>query len=209
MELKKSLNFKKFVTFILAFFLTLSLSYAKKADKVAVKNDTQTIVNPATPKLKKILLDLIKQNEYMDDVLDEMKDSDNNLSLAQISSLDLTFDIIDKNLKRISLLTKDELIKMQPTGLNLTYAKTIFSHADKLDKKIYHAQKLVRKSLSKNSILRDAPNSRKTKKAKGKNLLQIIKEQKAIHKLAKNIKHLKLTSKKLYATSKWLFIVAK
>ena len=149
MELKKSLNFKKFTAFILAFFLSLSLSYAKKADKVAVKNDAQTIEAPAAPKLKKILLDLIKQNEYMDDILDEMKDSDNNLSLIQISSFDLTFNIIDKNLKKISLQTSDELIKMQPTGLNLIYARTIYSHADKLHAKVYHAQKLVRKSLSK------------------------------------------------------------
>ena len=213
MKLIKSLNFKKFMFFAIAFFLTFSLSYAnqtvKKADKTAKKNNTQTLKNTNTPKLKKILLELIKQNEYMDDVLDEMKDSDSDLSLIQISSLDLTFNIINNNLKKLSLLTKDELIKIQPTGTNLTYTKTILSYADKLNKKVYHAQKFIRKSLSAEPILRDAPGLRKTKKIKGKNLLQIIKEQKAIHKLAKNIKRLKTTSKKLHATSKWLFIVSK
>lgn len=209
MELTKSFNYKKLLTFTLVFFLMIGVSYAKKADKIAVKNSKQTLTETSAPKLKKILLKLIKQNEHMDDVLDEMKDSGNNLSLTQISSLDLTFNIINENLKRIALLTKEELLKAQPISNNATYAKTILSYAAKLDIKVYRAQKFVKKSLSKNSILRDAPGLKKTKKVKGKSLLQIIKEQKATYKLEKNLKTLKRTSKKLHATSKWLFIVSK
>ena len=183
--------------------------------RVITKNGSQAIEQNDTPNLKKILLELIKQNEHLDDVIDEMKDSGHNLNLVQISSFDLTFSIINENLKRISILAENELIKPRPIDGSYTYTKTILSHADKLNKKIYRVQNSVKKSLSKKSILRDAPanrqtaNSGKTKKIKGKNLAQIIKEQKAIHKLAKNIKQLKISSKKLRATSKWLFIVNK
>jgi hypothetical protein len=209
MKLIKSFEYKKFIAFTLTFFLMFGISYAKKADKLNLKNNKQTLTKTETPKLKQILQDLIKQNEYMDNVLDEMKDSGKDLSLTQISSLDLTLNIINKNLNHISLLTKEELIKIQPISNNAIYAKTILSYATKMDIKVYRAQQIIKKSLSNNSILRDVPNSKRSKKIKGKSLLQIIKEQKAIHKLAKNMKNLKRSSKKLHATSKWLFIVAK
>ena len=128
MKLLKSCNFKKLTAFTLVFFLTLSFSYAKKADKPVspVSNEpTQISEEPAEPKLKKILVQLIKQNNYMDDVLEEIKESRNNLTLTQIASLDLTFNIINKNLKQIALLTKEALIEIQPNNTNSTYAKTI------------------------------------------------------------------------------------
>ncbi len=209
MKLIKSFEYKKFIAFTLTFFLMFGVSYAKKADKLNLKNNKQTLTETETPKLKQILQELIKQNEHMDNVLYEMKDLGRNLGLTQISSLDLTLNIINKNLERISLLTKEELIKIQPISNNAIYAKTILNYATKMDIKVYRAQKIIKKSLSKSSILRDTPNSKKSKKIKGKSLLQIIKEQKTIQKLAKNLKNLKYTSKKLHATSKWLFIVAK
>ena len=221
----KSFNFKKFIAFIFTFFLMFGISYAEKVPKVTANTNAQITKETETPKLKKILLGLIKQNNHMDDVIDELKDSGNNLNLFQISSLDLTFNILNKNLKQLSILTKDELMEIQPASNTSIYAKTILSYATKLDQKVYYAQKLIKNSLSKNSLLRDVPrampvsssgvysrqttNSKTTKKTKGKNLLQVIKEQKAIHKLSKNINHLKLSTKKLHATSKWLFIVTK
>ena len=156
---------------MLTFFLAFSLSYsgdigaitykhqtAQKTDKAIAKTGTQTTEEADTPELKKILLELIKQNEHMDDIIDEMEESEHSLSLIQISSLDLTANIISTNLERLSLLTKNELIKIQPSDNTFTYAKTILSYADKLDKKIYRAQNLVKNFLSKKSILRDTPN---------------------------------------------------
>ena len=205
-------NFEKLAVFTLAFFLAFNVSYAKKSGKTQPTTNRQNRSQNDNSNMKGLLIRIIKQKEHLDDSIEEMEDHGNDLSLAQILSLDLTFNLVNKNIKRATFLAKEELIKIRPEANAFKYAKAILSHADKLNKKAFHIQRLIGKSLAKNSKrpgLRDALNSKKSKKVKGKSFREMIKEKKAIKNLAKSAKRLRASSKKLNATSKWLYVVSK
>jgi len=121
--------------------------------------------------------------------------------------------MIKGNLDAISALNKKQFAEVQPNPALNVYTRTILSYSRQVSQKIVKVNGLVARAALKNkkSAMRDAVTSKKGGKAavKGKKLTQILEEQQAMERLSVDIKTLRVSSKKLTATSKWLYIVSK
>ena len=189
-------------------------SPASAKTPAAVKTDANT-VNEAdsvqTARIKNILLKLVNQDEYLDETIETLESSNRKLSAHDISALGLNLKIVKNDLDAISALNKKEFTEVRPESGVIKYTKTMLSYSRSVSQKISRVAGLVAETSLKNKKLamRDAISSKKGKKTNGKKLTQILEEQKAMEKLSSDIRLLKDSSRKLTATSKWLYIVSK
>ncbi len=191
----------------------MGLAFAGTAVKTApVQSPGLTQDEAKVREFKDILFKLVRQDEYMDEAIETLDSSGGPAGAGDISALSLSLKSIAKNLNRISALNKTEFAAIQP-GSNLSaYTNAILSYSRKVNRKAGQVNALVAQLASRNrkASMRDAVSSRKgVKKARGKKLTQLLEEQKAVEKLASDVKVLRAASRDLTATSKWLYIASK
>ncbi|MCX5785216.1 MAG: hypothetical protein NTX59_05970 [Elusimicrobia bacterium] len=198
--------------------LGVSLAFGSVIPKKPVQTADKTAVVPAqeekVKQLKDILFKLVRQDEYLDEVIETLDTANAKLTAQDISALSLSLKMIRGNLDNVAALNKTQFAGIQP-GLNLsTYTRTILSYSAKMNKKASRVGLLSAALAAKNkkTVMRDAVSSSITKKGgkiRGKNITQLLEEQQAIKQLSADIKNLKSSSARLTATSKWLYIVSK
>ncbi len=197
----------------LTVILSVSAVFAKTVPVAADAQSAVTAENPRVKELKGILFKLVRQDEYLDETIDTLDSANGKLSLDDISALGLGLKMIKGNLDAISALNKKQFAEVQPNPALNVYTRTILSYSRQVSQKIVKVNGLVARAALKNkkSAMRDAVTSKKGGKAavKGKKLTQILEEQQAMERLSVDIKTLRVSSKKLTATSKWLYIVSK
>jgi len=204
------------ITAALTVIFAVSAVFAK-ADPAAVQAPVKAqnevaADSPRVKEMKTILFRLVRQDEYLDETIDTLDSANGKLSLQDITAMGLSLKMIKGNLDAISALNKKQFAEVQPEPRLNTYTKTILSYSRQVSQKIVKVNGLVARAALKNkkSAMRDAVTSKKGgKAAKGKKLMQIVEEQKAMEKLSADIKTLRISSNKLTATSKWLYIVSK
>jgi len=192
----------------------ISSPAAAKA-KAAAKTDAAAVTGPDSvqaAEIKTILLKLVNQDEYLDETIETLESSGRKLSAHDISAMGLSLKIVKNELDAISAMNKKEFTEVRPESGVTKYTKTMLSYSRAVSQKISRIGVLVAETSLKNKKLamRDAISSKKGGKAGGgKKLTQIIEEQKAVEKLSSDIRLLKDSSRKLNATSRWLYIVTK
>jgi len=162
--------------------------------------------------MKSILLKLMRQDEYLDEAIGTIESANGKLSAHNISALGLSFKIIKTDLDNISAMNKKEIPEIQPEPGIAACTKTILSYSRSVSRKIARIDSLMAKTAAVNrkQAMRDAVSSRKGKKTRnGKKLTQVLEEQKAMETLSSDIQALKTSSRKVAATSKWLYVVSK
>lgn len=177
---------------------------------------------------KDILFKLVRQDEYLDEAIETLDSHhcDGNSSLKggsltlacsgpadlqDISALGVSLKVIAKNLKHISALNKTEFSSIQAGSALSNYTNTILSYSRKVNRKVGQVNVLVAQLAAKNkkASMRDAVTSGKGgKKVRGKDLTQLLEEQKAVAELASVAKSLGAASRDLNASSKWLHIAS-
>ena len=185
---------------------------AAAAEQPAAEQPAAVVESPRVNELKTILFRLVRQDEYLDEAIDTLDSANGKLSLNDITAMGLSLKMIKSNLDAISALNKKQFAEVQPNPALNTYTKTILSYSRQVSQKIVKVNGFVARAALKNkkSAMRDAVTSKKGgKAAKGKKLMQILEEQKAMERLSADIKTLRASSNKLTATSKWLYIVSK
>ncbi|MBU2575105.1 MAG: hypothetical protein KKH28_13620 [Elusimicrobia bacterium] len=198
---------------VLTIIFAVNLVFANTSKTAAAGTKAQAAAtnNARTKEMKNILFKLVRQDEYLDEAIEILDSSTSKLTADDISALGLSLKLIKNNLEHLAALNKKQFSEVQPyTGFAI-YTKTILSYSRKAAVKVGQAGELVSAAVAKGkkSAVRDAVSSKKGKKVKGKNLTQILEEQKAMEKLSADIRNLKASAKKLYATSRWLYIVSK
>ena len=195
--------------------LGVSLAFGSATPQKPVQSADKAAAFPAqeakVKQLKDILFKLVRQDEYLDEVLETLDTANVKLTAQDISALSLSLKMIQGNLDNVAALNKAQFAEIQP-GLNLsTYTRTILSYSAKMNKKAFKAGQLSAALAAKNkkTAMRDAVSAKKGGKVRGKNIRQLLEEQQAIKQLSTDIKNLKSSSAKLTATSKWLYIVSK
>lgn len=183
--------------------LTIFTSAAFKAGKAApIQAD----------RMKDILFRLVRQDEYLDEALAAIESSNGKLSIHNLSALGLSFKLIKNDLNAISAMNKREFPGIRPEPGVAVYTRTILSYSRSVSRKVVKINALMAKTAfkSKKLAMRDAVSSRKSGGPRnGKKLTRILEEQKAIEMLMSDIQTLRASSRKLTATSKWLYIVSK
>jgi hypothetical protein len=159
--------------------------------------------------MKDMIIKLVRQDEYLDETIELIEESNNKLTIEDIEATNLTIKLIRNNLEHILFLAKKQFSEVQPFQGLSKYTKTMLSYTNKLDKKISFLNRTILKSINKKSKMRDALSSKKNPKFQGKKLTLILEEEKAMQKLSEHIKELSSFSRKLNATSKWLHIVSR
>jgi len=160
---------------------------------------------------KDILFKLVRQDEYLDEAIETLDSSAGPADIQDISALGVSLKVIAKNLKHISALNKTEFSSIQAGSALSNYTNTILSYSRKVNRKVGQVNVLVAQLAAKNkkASMRDAVTSRKGgKKVRGKNLTQLLDEQKAVGELAAVAKSLGAASRDLNASSKWLYIAS-
>jgi len=207
------MKMKSAIAAVLTVILSVSAVFAKTVPVAADAQSAVTAENPRVKELKGILFKLVRQDEYLDETIDTLDSANGKLSLDDISALGLGLKMIKGNLDAISALNKKQFAEVQPNPALNVYTRTILSYSRQVSQKIVKVNGLVARAALKNkkSAMRDAVTSKKGGKAavKGKKLTQILEEQQAMERLSVDIKTLRVSSKKLTATSKWLYIVSK
>lgn len=190
----------------------LGLAFAGTAVKTspvgtaAVKQEDAKI-----KEFKDILFKLVRQDEYLDEAIETLDSSAGPADVQDISALGVSLKVIAKNLKHISALNKTEFSSIQAGSALSNYTNTILSYSRKVNRKVGQVNVLVAQLAAKNkkASMRDAVTSRKGgKKVRGKNLTQLLDEQKAVEELASVAKSLGAASRDLNASSKWLYIAS-
>jgi hypothetical protein len=174
--------------------------------------EVKTADSAQTARMKKILSKLVRQDEFLDEAIETLESSNGNLSIHRIWALNLSLQLIKGDLDAISAVSQKDFPEIRPEPGVTTCAKTILSYSRSVSKKIATIGGLVAKTSrrSKDLTMRDAVSSKQGKKSgDNKDLTQILEEQKAMEKLASDIQLLKASSKKLNATSKWLYVASK
>ena len=160
---------------------------------------------------KDILFKLVRQDEYLDEAIETLDSSAGPADIQDISALGVSLKVIAKNLKHISALNKTEFSSIQAGSALSNYTNTILSYSRKVNRKVGQVNVLVAQLAARNkkASMRDAVTSRKGgKKVRGKNLTQLLDEQKAVGELAAVAKSLGAASRDLNASSKWLYIAS-
>lgn len=183
---------------------TAAGSPANAAAQAAAANEAKI------KEMKDILFKLVRQDEYLDEAIETLDCETGKLTSDDISALGLSLKLVKNNLEHITALNKKQFSEVQPhTGLAI-YTRTILSYSRKVAVKAGQAGELLSAALAKGkkSTMRDAVSSKKGGKV-GKNLTELLEERQAMETLSAEIKSLKISAKKLTATSKWLYIVSK
>ena len=160
---------------------------------------------------KDILFKLVRQDEYLDEAIETLDSSSGPADVQDISALGVSLKVIAKNLKHISALNKTEFASIQAGSALSKYTNTILSYSRKVNRKVGQVNVLVAQLAARNkkASMRDAVTSRKGgKKVRGKNLTQLLDEQKAVGELAAVARSLGAASRDLNASSKWLYIAS-
>jgi len=160
---------------------------------------------------KDILFKLVRQDEYLDEAIETLDSSSGPADVQDISALGVSLKVIAKNLKHISALNKTEFSSIQAGSALSNYTNTILSYSRKVNRKVGQVNVLVAQLAARNkkASMRDAVTSRKGgKKVRGKNLTQLLDEQKAVGELAAVARSLGAASRDLNASSKWLYIAS-
>ncbi|HAH31050.1 MAG TPA: hypothetical protein DCL44_01915 [Elusimicrobia bacterium] len=195
--------------------LGVSLAFGSVTTKKTVRSAEQTVAAAAKAEklkqMKDILFKLVRQDEYLDEVIETLDTANARLTAQDISALSLRLKIIQVNLDNTAALNKAQFTEIQPGSSLSPYTKTIRSYSAKMNKKVARVGLLAAAFAAKNkkTAMRDAVSSRKTGKVYGKNITQLLEDQQAIKQLSTAIKSLKSSSAKLTATSNWLYIVSK
>ena len=202
----------------LSAILTVSAAFAYTAHATTDDSSSRTVpaaVAADTPKVKEmknILFKLVRQDEHLDETIETLNTSKRKLSVYDLSALGLSLKVIKSNLDTVSTMNKDQFPEVQPNRNLTIYTRAILSYSRSISRKITKISSLVTGTPLKNKrpAMRDAVASRKGKKTGNeKRLTRIIEEQKAMEMLSSDIELLKASSRKLNATSKWLYIVSK
>ncbi len=160
---------------------------------------------------KGILSKLVRQDEYLDEAI-EMLDTSGRISPDKISAAGLSLKIIAGNLDSVSAMTRNEFAAVMRPGPHFsTYANAIFSYSRKVNRKAERVNLLAARMAAANrkSAMRDAVSSRKSSsKTRGVKITRILEERKALDSLAADARALRSSTRKLNATSKWLYIAA-
>jgi len=164
---------------------------------------------PSTEKLKEILCKLVKQDEYLDETIEDIETKNARLNDDETGAALSSLKLIRKNMEHISYLNKNELAAVNPDPEIYKYTKTIMLYSAKITRKTSQVAAYVNSVIIKNKkTMRNAPASGKSKK-KGKKLGQILQEQKNLEQLGKELAALNRSAGKVKATSKWLYIASK
>ena len=195
--------------------LGVSLAFGSVTPKKPVQTAAKTAAFPApeakAKQLKDILFQLVRQDEYLDEVLETLGTAKARLTAKDIYALSLSLKMIQSNLDNATALNKTQFTEIKPGSDLSTYTRTILSYSAKLNKKTARAGLLSATlgAKTKKTAMRDAVSAKKGGKVRGKNITQLLEEQQAIKQLSTDIKALKSSSAKLTATSRWLYIVSK
>ncbi|MDA8131573.1 MAG: hypothetical protein M0011_08730 [Elusimicrobia bacterium] len=165
-----------------------------------------------TREFKDILFKLVRQDEYLDEAVEMLDTSTGRPGAEDLAALGVSLRTISNNLKHVAALNKAEFAAVQPGSQYARYTNAILSYSKKVDRKAVQVGGLISQlaASNKKAAMRDAVSSRKGgKKARGRSLNQILAEQKAMQKLASDARGLRVASRNLSATSKWLYIASK
>ncbi|HAF95156.1 MAG TPA: hypothetical protein DER10_07980 [Elusimicrobia bacterium] len=161
--------------------------------------------------MKDILFRLVRQDEYLDEAIETLDTPNAKPAAADIFALSLSLKMIKGNLDHVTALNKIQLTEIQPESNLSLYTKTILSYSSKMNKKVNRVRLLASSISAKNkkAAMRDAVSAKKGGGARGKNIAQLLEEQRAMEQLSTDIKYLKSSLNQLTATSRWLYIVSK
>ena len=165
-----------------------------------------------TKQYKDILFKLVRQDEYLDEAVEMLDTSTGRPGAQDLAALGVSLRTISNNLKHVAALNKAEFASIQPGSQYARYTNAILSYSRKVDRKAVQVSGLISKLAANNkkAAMRDAVSSKKGgRKARGRSLDQILAEQKAMQKLASDARGLRVASRNLSATSKWLYIASK
>ena len=162
-------------------------------------------------RMKDILFRLVRQDEYLDEAIETLDTPNAKPAAADIFALSLSLKMIKGNLDHVTALNKIQLTEIQPESNLSLYTKTILSYSSKMNKKVNRVRLLASSISAKNkkAAMRDAVSAKKGGGARGKNIAQLLEEQRAMEQLSTDIKYLKSSLNQLTATSRWLYIVSK
>lgn len=186
------------------------------ADTAAVTNTPAQAAaakqhNAKVMEFKDILFKLVRQDEFLDEAIETLDSTNNPAGPEDISALNVSLRAISKNLRHISALNRTEFSSIQAGSSLSNYTNTILSYSRKIGRKAGQVNVLAAQLAAKNkkSAMRDAVSSGKGgKKVRGKELTQVLEEQKAVEGLSAAAKSLNAASRDLTATSKWLHIAS-
>lgn len=191
----------------------LGLAFASTAEKAGLVQTPAVNQKDAKVKdFKEMLSKLVRQDESLDEAIETLDPDNGPVAAGDITAIGFSLKSIAKNLNTISALNKTEFSTIQSGSSLSAYTNTILSYSRKVNRKVGRVNALVAQlaAKSKKASMRDAVSSRKgAKKVRGKNLTQLLNEQKAVEKLAGEVKTLRAASRDLTATSKWLYIASK
>jgi len=203
---------KKSISFIFSLILILFVGNTFSKEKNNTEKNNVLVVSDNTKStkenLKEILYKLVKQDDYLDEVIENIKGK-KNFSNGDNKEILSNIKLIRNNLEHISFLNKNELDKVNSDPEISKYTKTIMVYSNKINKKAVSILLFIDLKMKKTKNgLRNAPISKKTK-IKGKNIKQLVEEQKNMEDLKKELYKLYKSSFKVKATSKWLYVASK
>lgn len=195
----------------LVLFAGMGLAFAAADAKTPAAPEVK-LENPKVKEFKDILFKLVRQDEYLDEAVETLDTAGGRMTVADISAMSISLKTISGNLRHIAALNKAEFSSIEPGSELSTYTNTIMSYSRKVNRKVGQVNALVARMAARNkkAAMRDAVTSKKGgRKVRGKNIAQLVEEQKAMQALAAELKGLGAASRNLNATSKWLYIASK
>jgi hypothetical protein len=205
------MKFKFALSAGLVFIAGMGLAFAGAAvpaqpSQASVQEDAKT------REFKEILVKLVRQDEYLDEAIEILDTASGRPSQEDLSAVGVSLKAIAKNLRHGSALNKAAFAAIQPGSELSKYTNTILSYSRKVDRKSVQVGSLIAQLVAKNkkAAMRDAVTSRKGgKKARGRQLTEVLAEQRSMDRLAADARALRGASRDLSATSKWLYIASK
>ncbi len=200
---------------ILAAAACFIFSYSAAAGEKTAAADSQdiTAVSAAdTAGLKDILFKLVRQDELLDEAIENLEGANGPVTVTQLAGVKNTLRVVRKNLDHVSWLNKKHFTAVQPGSETEKYTRTILSYSGKISRKSAQISAIASRAASsgKKSALRDAPSSKKSRKsAAGRTVRQVLAEKDAWAGIAAETKNLKGSSYRLKATSRWLHVASK
>ena len=161
-------------------------------------------------RMKTILLELVRQDEYLDGAIETLDSPNAGLTPADIAALNRNLGLIKKNMDTAANLSKAQLTEIRAGSNLVPYTKAILVYSAKMDAKAARVALLAGKLSEKNkkAAMRDAVSAKKSGSG-GKTITRILEEQQALKKLSSGASGLKASSARLAATGKWLYIASK
>jgi len=177
------------------------------AEPLAQEGDTEL------SRSKGLLLELVRQDRYLDDAITALSAGRASLSAHDISALSLRLKAVRVSLDGAAEAGKAQFSEVHP-GLELSpFTKAILSYSSKMDRKAGQLETLAARlgAQSAKETMRDSLSSAPgaAPKKRGKTITMLLAERKASETLLSDIKKLRRSSSKLTATSRWLYIISK